>query len=448
MKRDEVNTKFREYARTLSPKEIERDLVSKTYKSFCDLLGENNCLQIGSYPRFTAITPVHDLDILYILENWDEDAHNSSEALENLIETLKNNYENPTNYTAEFASRQTHSVGVLFKDASGDEIISVDIIPSYIFSTNEFGEDTYKIPEVAKKRHGSGRNDFYQELSREHKEMGWISSDPRGYIKVASETDTRTNGEFRKTIKIIKRWKDNLADENENLKLKSFHIEQVVTEIFNKNQSADIFEAMFTFFFELPEVVATPNQINDRMNYDKFIDDYLAELTSESIEQIRYARDGFLRKLEALKGSDSMESLLQIDFYKRKNSEEFLFDKRIKTFIDTNLRFKADGFVKPLSGHSHGWLSESIPLQKGLTRGGERKRMIEFSVRTDIPSATEHRWKVKNSDSCEQPRGEITLNQTKNHPESTEYVGDHYVECYAIQGGICIARSRVNVKII
>lgn len=448
MKRDKFNSKLREYARTLSPKESERELVSKIYKSLCDLLGEINCLQIGSYPRFTAITPIHDLDILYILGDWDENVHNPTEALENLIATLKNSYENPTGFTVELVPRQTHSVGILFKDSSGNEIISVDIIPSYVFSTNEFEDDIYKVPEVAKKRHGKNRNDFYQELSREHREMGWILSDPRGYIKIASNTDIKTSGEFRKATKILKRWKDNLAEKDENLKLKSFHVEQVVTAIFGKSNDIDVFKAIFTFFFDLPDVIAPPNQIKDRANHDKFIDDYLAEFTPEDIEKIRYARDGFLRKLENLKESDSIESLLQIEFYQRKDSEEFLFDSKIKTFIDTSLRFKADGYVRKLSGYSHGWLSESVPLQKGLTRGGDRKRLIEFSVRTYIPSASEHRWKVKNSDLCEQPRGEITLNQTKNHPESTEYVGEHYVECYAIQGGVCVARSRVNVKII
>ncbi|MDO8658744.1 MAG: hypothetical protein Q7K55_08435 [Candidatus Levybacteria bacterium] len=33
-------------------------------------------------------------------------------------------------------------------------------------------------------------------------------------------------------------------------------------------------------------------------------------------------------------------------------------------------------------------------------------------------------------------------------PESTEYVGDHYVECYAIKNNHCIAKSKVPVKII
>ena len=445
MKKDKFNEKFREHARTLSPQQNERDLISKIYQSFNYLLGINNCIQIGSYPRFTAITPVHDLDILYVLGNWDENSHDPTITLQELNTKINENYENPTDYKIEI-SLQTHSATVSYLE-NDEEIFSVDIVPAYIFLKNEFGEDTYKFPEVVRKKHGKNRTEYYQKLSQEHKEMSWIASDPRGYIKIASETDQLTNGEFRKTAKIIKKWKNNLADADNNLKLKSFHLEQVITKFFQENQNLKIFYAIFEFFTELPEIVNNPNQISDRANNDKFIDDYLEQFTDEQKEKIKYARDGFLVKLETLKESDSIEGLLEIVFYCRKPDEEFLFDSEIKIFIDDNLKFKIDGFVKPLTGYSAGWLTQTPQFQKGLTHGkGQRK--IEFSIRSDNTSADEYRWKVRNSDECEQPRGEITLNQTKNNPEVTKYIGDHYVECYAIRNDACVARSRVTVKII
>ena len=54
-------------------------------------------------------------------------------------------------------------------------------------------------------------------------------------------------------------------------------------------------------------------------------------------------------------------------------------------------------------------------------------------------------WKVKNDDKCIQPRGEITDHHTMNTPEQTKYKGNHYVECYAIRNGVCVAISRQNV---
>lgn len=447
MKKDDFNAKFRDYARTLSPRQYERDLISKIYKSICDFLGENNCIQIGSYPRFTAITPVHDLDLLYIIGRWDENSHNPSTALQNLASRF-NQYVNPTSYSVELGPPQSHSITLLFKDSAGEEVLSVDIVPTYIFSKNEFNEDTYKVPEIARRRHGKKRIQYYQELSQQHKEMGWIISDPRGYIHGASETDQATNGEFRKTAKTIKRWKNNLVEEDENLKLQSFHIEQIITNYFQENTSLEIFDAVFKFFLELPEVINNPNQIKDRANNGKFIDDYLEQLTDEQKSKIRSARDGFLIKLESFGENNSVEQLFEILFYSRKPTEEFLFDKGIKTFIDNSLKFRIDGFVKPLSGFTSGWLTETPHLQNGLTRGGTKKRYIEFRIRKNETPAEEYRWKVKNSDNCFQPRGEITLNRTRNDPESTEYAGDHYVECYAIKNGDCVARSKVPVKIL
>ncbi len=447
MKKSDFNIKFREYARTLSPRQYERDLISKIYQSICDFLGTNNCIQIGSYPRFTSTTPVHDLDLLYIIGRWDVNSHNPSTALQNLASRF-NQFVNPTSYRVELGSPQSHSITLLFKDKAGKEILSIDIVPTYIFSKNEFNEDTYKVPEIARRRHGKKRIQYYQELSLQHKEMGWIVSDPRGYIYVASETDLATRGEFRKTAKIVKKWKNNLVEEDENLKLQSFHIEQVITNYFRENNSLEIFDSVFKFFYELPEIINNPNQIKDRANNGKFIDDYLEQFTHEQMNKIRSARDGFLIKLENLGEYDSVGQLFEILFNSRRSAEDFLFVKGIKTLTDNNLKFRIDGFVKPLPGFTSGWLTETPHLQKGLTRGGTRKRYIEFRIRKNETPAGKYRWKVKNDDSCLQPRGEITLNRTRNDPESTEYAGYHYVECYAIMNNDCIAKSKVPVKII
>ena len=59
-----------------------------------------------------------------------------------------------------------------------------------------------------------------------------------------------------------------------------------------------------------------------------------------------------------------------------------------------------------------------------------------------------YKWKVKNDDACIQPRGEISDHKTLRHPEYTQYKGKHFVECYAIRNGICIATARQNVIIL
>lgn len=446
MKKSDFNTKFREYAKTLSPTSAERDLISKIYQSFNDLLGINNCIQIGSYPRFTAVTPVHDLDVLYFLGDWNEDSHDPSVALQILNKKINDDYENPTEYQIK-VSPQTHSVTISYLKG-GEEMFSVDIVPAYIIGKNEFGDDTYKIPEVAERHHGSQRIEYYQKLMQEHGQMNWINSDPRGYIRIASDIDVLTKGEFRKAVKFIKAWKNNLKASDETLKLKSFHIEQIIVRTFQGNPCCEIFDAIFTFFTDLPEIIEHPKQIKDRAYNDKYIDDYLADFSEEQKKKIKQARDGFLVKLESFKESDSVEKLLEINIFPRVPSEQFLFDSGIKVFTDSSIKLKIDGFVKPLPGFSPGWITESPQLQKGITCGAQGERKIEFSIKQDNTQAVEHRWKVKNGDDTAEPRGEITMSQTKNKIETTKFASNSYVECYAIRDGICIARSKLNVKII
>lgn len=444
MKKDNFNAKFREYARTLSPQQSERDFIRKIYQSFNDLLGINNCIQIGSYPRFTAIQPVHDLDILYVLGDWDENSCNPSTTLGQLHNKIEQEYENPTNYEIE-TSTQTHSVTVSYTQ-NGEKIFSVDIVPAYIFSRHEFNDDTYKVPEIILVGRGKKRTEFYERTSAENKETRWITSDPRGYIKVATETDKSSSGEFRKTVKVIKKWRNNLEDADKTLKLKSFHLEQIITRFFQNDPQTEIFDSIFKFFTELPEIIDNPYQIRDRANHDRFIDDYLADFTEEQKEKIIQARDYFLIKLEKFNKNFKISDLVSPCFYRRNESEEFLFDANIPTLIDESLNFKIDGFIKKKHGYRDGFLSK-------VNHQIAKNREINFMITSDIDKDYT-KWKVQNDKNSPEiksancVRGEITKNSTLNNPERTQYKGSHFVECYAIRDEECVARSKIHVKII
>jgi len=68
----------------------------------------------------------------------------------------------------------------------------------------------------------------------------------KSYIHIASDLNT-INSDFRKTVKFIKKWKSNLEDKDSHLALKSFHIEQVITRLFQANSNIEIFDAIFNF---------------------------------------------------------------------------------------------------------------------------------------------------------------------------------------------------------
>jgi hypothetical protein len=437
MKKDSFNSILRSFVKNnISPTESERAFVSSIYDSIKSTL-DNSCIQVGSYPRFTATRPLHDLDVLYIIGNWEENNHNASETLKLLYSKIQREYQNPTKLTL-VLSLQSHSINLSYKD-SEKEIFSVDIVPAYIISKNEFNDDIYMVPEVIRKKHGKPRNEYYQRLLTESAEMDWIISDPRGYIEIAKRVN-QSNKDFRRTVKFIKAWKYYCKEKNNEFGLKSFHIEQVVTEYYQNNNSMEIYDAIFKFFVNIPEIISSP-RIKDRANNNRYIDEYLSDLTKGQKEKIIEARDCFLIKLEYFSEEDTVSKLIEGCFYNRVSySEQFLFDFNIPVLIDPQYSFQISGYVLPREGGFLPYFLDKIGLIK-------IDRKIQFRIKGTQPNVDLFKWKVRNDSSTEEPRGEITDHQTKNDPERSKYKGNHYVECYAILNGICVGRARQNVKL-
>ncbi|MFH1477831.1 MAG: hypothetical protein ABIH24_10155 [Verrucomicrobiota bacterium] len=437
MKKDSLNRKLRDYIRdNVSLREGDRNFVNAVYDAFKRVL-DNNCIQIGSYPRFTAVRPLHDLDILYLIGSWDEAMHDPADMLKALHRRIKAEYENPNKYDLE-VSVQTHSVSVSFK-RDGEEVFAVDIVPAYSRGTNEFGQDMYMVPELVRRRHRESRKALYETLAKEHREMQWIASDPRGYIEVATRVN-KTNSDFRRTVKFAKAWKNACKELSDDFPLKSFHIEQLITIFFRDHRDADMFDGIFDFFVTLPDNILVP-QIIDRADSSKYIDSYLIDLTKKQRDMIRQARDHLLKTLEELADTDPIDGLFNVQFYQRScANEQYLFDQNIPTLTDSDFAFRIRGDVQERQGGFRKFILDAIgfiPVD----------RKISFRIKGDPPPVDMFKWKVKNGDCSPQPRGEITDRQTMNDPEHTKYIGSHYVECYAILGHVCVAKAKQNVKL-
>jgi len=437
MKKVDFNNRLREYVRAnISPNEGDRHFVSAVYESFKRVLN-NQCLQIGSYPRFTAIRPLHDLDILYLLGAWDLYSHDPSNTLKDLHHRIKKEFENPTPYELKL-SLQTHSVTVSFIQ-SGEEVFAVDVVPAYSHGTNEFGQDKYMVPELLRSKHGESRKALYESISKERLQMEWIASDPRGYIEVAKRVNN-TNSDFRKTVKFAKAWKNACKQLDDEFPLKSFHIEQIITISFQENQEIEIFDGVFNFFLTLPQKIRYP-QIKDRADSSKYIDAYLVDFTKQQREMVEQARDYVLKCLEEISDRDPIDVLLDVKFFRRAcSSEEYLFDQGIPVLTDRDYSFNIRGHVQKRDGGFRGFILDLIGRIS-------IDRKINFRIEGSPPSVDIFKWKVKNADHSPQPRGEITDHHTRNDPEHSKYIGAHYVECYAILNNVCVAKARQNVML-
>lgn len=438
MIRKDVNTKLRDFARTLSPTQSEQSFVTKVYGSLQKILGEANCIQIGSYPRLTATTPMHDLDILYVMGDWPHqgELQDPDAVLNDVCTLICQNYKEfcPDGYTFKVET-QNHSVVIEF---SGTRDLSVDVVPCYRYGTNLYGDPTYKVPHVIKEKDRSRRHAQAWDPTDKNQ---WILSDPRGYISQAQEVGK--NQDFRKAVKIVKHWKRTLRDIDDSLKLKSFHLEQVLTQNFQNNPDLDLLKAVFDFFIELPDIIDNPNQIEDGAQSGKYIDDYLSYLSDMQKQKIRRSRDMVLVRLEEV-DKLSAEEVFTANEYYRDPKEQFMFDEEYLMIVDNDHSFD-------ISYDEQDQYENRRRRRARLKNKLPKKKSLYFKIIDGMEDNLTYFWKVQNSKSLtdiSQRRGEITEGHTANNPETTEYTGEHYVECYGVNAlGECIRRARCEVPI-
>tara|TARA_R110002050_G_scaffold14376_10_gene45429 strand:+ start:1872 stop:3191 length:1320 start_codon:yes stop_codon:yes gene_type:complete len=437
MQKSNIESALRKYVKeNLSPTMDDIQFVAKIYKSFTDVLGYNNCLQIGSFPRYTAVRPLHDLDILYRLGQWNEEYKNPQNILTNLATNFRSNYRNPTRYKVTMKV-QTHSISFRYMDGE-NEVFAVDIVPAMKRGSNEFGDDTFYVPEIIKYQSYIKRQKFYEEVKAKGGSVQWIKTDPLGYITVASNLN-KENKDFRKSVKLIKGWKNSCKDLNDRFKLKSFHLEQLITIQFKTNTCLGIFDSIFSVMSNLKQSIEKPH-IVDRADSNKHIDQYVAELSDTEIKLIHDGIDAFLKTLESFRGN--VELLLKSGYYDRKPKEKFLFDFGIPVLEDEYWEFKIDGFIKSRDGYRE--YRARLSQTNGIV---DTKNSIDFKIiENNVPHDT-LKWKVKNDDNCGEPRGEISHDNTTSKNESTAFLGKHFVECYAILNNTCVAKSRADVII-
>lgn len=288
----------------LSPTDKEKILISKKYDQICKLLTGNEIFQTGSYARFTSITPVNDLDIIWVIPRTliDQKLHtfgisekaidpqklDLSDILTDLAKKLKQEY---TNIGIKVETRaQTHSVCVMFD--SEDEF-SIDVVPAIKSGEkNEFGDDTFKIPE------DKGGKIF------------WKRSDPKGSIKEAQLLNDINNA-FRKTAKFLKKWKASCKKINESFALKSLHLETISKEVIKQNTDISIYDALISIYSDFDYYLSEP-RFRDRAESTKFVDDYVGELSEKEIELIVKMKERALNNLEKIRDCNDESEVIKI----------------------------------------------------------------------------------------------------------------------------------------
>jgi hypothetical protein len=127
------------------------------------------------------------------------------------------------------------------------------------------------------------------------------------------------------------------------------------------------------------------------------------------------------------------------------NTEQFIEDKYP---VDIRYSLKIDCEVSQ-NGFREKFLTEMLAKRIPLLA---RKSLLFTINEISVPEPYSIEWKVLNrGEEAEKRnciRGQITCdNGFHQKNESTNFKGDHVVECYAIKGGVVVAKDRIDVPI-
>lgn len=109
--------------------------------------------------------------------------------------------------------------------------------------------------------------------------------------------------------------------------------------------------------------------------------------------------------------------------------------------VSINCNVSGDGFrTKPLNA----FLSV-------LARVLPHNLKLECSIaRSSVAKPDKVLWKVRNVGPEAERRNDIRGQIIERGPvftENTRFFGDHYIECFVIKDGVCVARKRISVPI-
>ena len=408
------------------------DIAKKLNNYYYELDGdsESHMYIVGSIGRKTAIAGSSDLDILFNLPNsvykkYDNYKSNGQSALiQDVKKAVQERYPN--------------------SDISGDGQVvviafnkyTVELVPGFKQS-----DDRFKYPDT----HDGG---------------SWKYTDPLSEQDECENCNSDSNGTYYDFCHILRSWKNTIGFEMGGLL-----IDTLIYNFFQENEdfkdsSTDDYLKILTDLYKYLE-----NQNPDQSYW----------LAVGSNQQVSNTDNGaFVSKAEKaydkLEGTtnatpeinDTLRELLGSDFPKAEeqtNRSAGYSQRILKTFdrgapsekfkeelvpVDIRYSLRIDCKVT-----QDGWRPFLLRTHKGLLR--HNKKLDFYISSTNCPRPYDIWWKVRNVGSEAERknmiRGSIDKTNDSHHKEHTDFAGPHYVECFLVKNGVCVARDRIEVPI-
>lgn len=382
----------------------------------------------GSYAKHTCIRPVlndakRDVDII-VVTNYDTTA-NSEVVLTELKDIL---IEKDIYKTARI---QSYSVGMELQG------IEIDIVPVAVDNNGDY---------------------FIGSSSKNE----WKRTDPRGHKEWSSQTNADSNKKYKPLVKMVKWWRRTHCPESIKYP-KGITLEKIIADNLpssDLNTETYLIEALnniVSFFKGFLEQGEMPNIWDPSIQENDLLDSYSYSDVEEFVNKLEehtvlLAEDGTT--------NDTWRTILGNEFPKDDSQQavsalsvpldSFLSVAHRQTppwsitrggivMIATQVVFP-DGTQESLSNNS-------APIPKGSS--------LYYRAITGIKRPFTVKWQVVNTGNaaeyarCLRGGFEDSNRENNTRYEETAYTGKHYVQCFVLKNGRCIAKSKeffINVE--
>ena len=439
-------------------------LVTNTYKDLVDSLKDElkilptedeenkpSYFLTGSYRRHTMIRPPKDVDLFLVLDSGEYQDEELDQLITPtaLIQKLKSTLEKIFEDDEDIEIKeQRHSVTVIYS-----ETFSIDVIPA--FETDD--KDAYMIPDVE-----DGDSGIY------------IVSNPKVHFEYINQVneDTAVNSKkrFKKVARLIKFVKRQRFNEKPT-KIRSFHFELLAAKILGDGKINSYSEGLNKFFSVASEYLDDP-VIKDPANEENMVDDYLAEMSSETKQLIKDELDSLYEITSAAvqlekDGNDqgAIAEWKKVFYAIGENSDKVVgttlgntdhakplqwpFHQKYKVSIDAYIYIRV-GDLKKLGGlNSNGrQLQDGILLKYIASTNASGPYQIKWQVVNTGPHAAREKDLRGNFFDAKLTNRSLSSDKHINW-EHAKYTGKHWIECFVVKNDICVARSGrfyVNIK--
>lgn len=380
-----------------------------------------NSLQVGSYGRWTGINGISDLDMLYIMPSskWDDYKDGKqSQLLDDTKDAIKSRYSTTT------VKKDRLVVQAIYSD------FMVEVQPVF-----EQEDGSFKYPDT----YNGG---------------SWKITKPREEITAMKEFVDQKNKNLRKLCKMARAWKNRCGVGIGGLLIDTLAYNFLKSNTDYDNRSIAHYDCMCRDFFEY--LSNEPNKdyylalgSNQRVNVKSKFQRKTKKAYNNCVEAINAGDSAsshskwkkvFGRPFPAA-ATQKSESLS----HAFRNTEEFIEDLYpidIKYNLSLECEVSQNGFREALL---------STLLAKRMRLQAEKK--LKFYVSSiNVPEDYELRWKVLNRGAIAERRdcirGQIVPDSGyEQKDETTNFNGEHIVECYAIQNNVVVARDKILVPI-